>query len=133
MDLRLKLAHALYDCDRMDEAVELLAPAFAAGETLPDLAFALGSAALAAKQPDIAVAALQAAAAARRAPLAMSELAAALRAAGREDDALDAGLRALRDGAAGYRAWITVARILLAKDEAGALLELCRSHAWPTA
>jgi uncharacterized protein (TIGR02466 family) len=124
LDLRLKLASALYECDRMDEAADLLAPVIEAGEASAEANFLFGRAAFAAGRKESGLQALRAASE-TDSVAALTELSRALRASGDLDGALSAAQRALELEPGAVRAFLSLAHVLLARGETAPLSELC--------
>src|SRR5450755_514534 len=94
-DLKVHLARMLYDADEMDEVVELLRPELGHENAVPELLFWLGQAALVTQDDRLALDALRSAAA-KGMPNALGSLAAVLASLGREEEALEVGLEALK-------------------------------------
>jgi len=126
LDLKLRLADALFECDRMAEIVALLRPEIAAGGIDPELNFRFGRAAALVGTLEVAIDPLRIATRANI-PQAAGELARALRRTGRDDEALEIGLSALDLCPSDYRSLQIVARILLARGAAERLMALCGS------
>ncbi|HEV2674714.1 MAG TPA: putative 2OG-Fe(II) oxygenase [Aliidongia sp.] len=126
LDLKLRLADALFHSDRMAEIVVLLAPEIEAGGTDPELNFHFGRAAALVDALDVAILPLRIATCANI-PEAAGELARALRRAGKDDEALETGLSALDLRPSDYRSLQIVARILLARGAEERLMSLCDS------
>jgi uncharacterized protein (TIGR02466 family) len=124
LDLKLRLADALFQCDRMAEIVTLLGPDIESGQADPTLNFHFGRAAALVGAVDAAIGPLRIATHANLAQAA-GELARVLRRAGRDDEALEVGLSALDRSPCDYRSLQIVARILLARGEADRLMTLC--------
>jgi len=124
LDLKLRLADALFQCDRMAEIVTLLGPDIESGRADAALNFQFGRAAALVGAVDAAIGPLRIATHANI-PQAAGELARVLRRAGRDDEALEVGLSALDRSPSDYRSLQIVARILLARGEADRLMTLC--------
>lgn len=123
-DLQLQLAKALFQTDALAELIERFAPGITATDADPELLYHLGLAAAASGDHRLAHDALRAAAKGGYAP-AFGYLAEALRRLGRDDEALDAGLRGLHHLPSDFKALGIVVRTLLERGERERVRALC--------
>ena len=128
LDLLRDLVVALRDDRRWTEIVDLLTPLGRSGGLNPELAFELGSAALALDDPTTALAAFDRAIAGGIVN-AHRQRAYALEALGREDEARAAARTALHENPHDAKALELVAKDMVLRGEAGALTALCQDLA----
>jgi hypothetical protein len=121
--LKLRLARVLHARDSQQEIVDLLAPDVARSDAPPEACFLFGRAAGRVANPEAAIAAL--ARAGDRSDAA-GHLADALYDAGQRDDALACALTTLRRDPDERRSLTVASKVLLARGETRALLDLCR-------
>jgi hypothetical protein len=130
LDLRLRLARALFYADRLAELIAWLEPYVSDDAAAPELLYRLGCAASAVGDELLALSALRRAADSGFTP-AFGYLAEVLLRLGRTDDALNAGLRGLEASPAEFKALAdfkalgVVARILLASGDLCRLWDVC--------
>jgi hypothetical protein len=125
LDLRLKLAEALYDADRIAEARDVIAPAASSANGDGQASYWYGRSVSALGDYEGAIPALQRATTLDVRP-AFGELAHALLHAGREQEALAAAFAGLERTAECARSLTTAARVLGAHGKTQELLDLCR-------
>ena len=123
-DLKVKLALALHKTNQMTELVDWLRPTASDEEADPELLMCLGEAAFAVRDYQLALTALRSAAAKGFTP-ACGRIAETLAHLGRPDEALDAGLEALDRSPRDSKAFSTVARVLLDRNETERTWDLC--------
>jgi tetratricopeptide (TPR) repeat protein len=124
VDLKRRLAKALFQTDQMAEIVERFRTAVADDAADAEFLYYLGRAALVTRDNDVAVAALERATA-KGFGRAYSHLAAALLRLGRADEGLAAALQDLKDTSSDFASLPAVARALLGRGEAERLWALC--------
>jgi hypothetical protein len=123
-ELRTQLAKSLYHAALIGELLDRFGAAAGEPDAGPELLCYVGRGALAAGDAGLAVDALGSSAEQGFAD-AFGPFADALHRAGRHDDALRAGLRALEESASDYAALRVVARTLLARGEQQRLWSVC--------
>jgi uncharacterized protein (TIGR02466 family) len=121
--LRLRLARVLHARDSQQEIIDLLAPAVAAVNAPEEAFFIYGRAAGRLDDPETAIAALRRAGDASEVA---GYLADALLDAGRKDEALACALATLARVPDERRSLTVVSKVLLARGDTRALLDLCR-------
>jgi uncharacterized protein (TIGR02466 family) len=123
-DLKLQLAMALFDADRMAEIVDRLTPLATDNTADPALLYYLGRAALATGDHDLAADALRAAAT-KGFGAAFTYLAQALLKLDRVDEAIEAGLQGAQSASSDFKSLTVVAGVLLKRGQAERLWGLC--------
>jgi len=123
-ELKLQLARALFGSDQTAELIELLKPSLTDDDAPPESLYWLGRAAMARGDDPLALVALRSAAAKGMAE-AFDFLAKVLARLGREDEALDAGLEALKRAPAHLPTLRMVAAALCNRGEIERLWNLC--------
>lgn len=123
-DLKLQFARALFESGQTVELIDLLKPLLTDEDAPPELLFWLGRAAMAHGDDPMALVALRSAAAKRMAN-AFDFLAKVLARLGREDEALDAGLEALKRAPMNSPTLRIVAAALCSRGETERLWNLC--------
>lgn len=123
-ELKLELARALFESDQTVELIDLVKPSLADRDAAPELLYWLGRAALAGGDDALALIALRAAAAGGMAA-ALDFLPKVLVRLGRDDEALDVGLEALKRAPAQFEVLRSVAAVLYNRGEIERLWRLC--------
>jgi tetratricopeptide (TPR) repeat protein len=123
-ELKLELARALFQSDQMVELIDLLKPSLTDQAAAPQLLYWLGRAAIARRDDALALVAFRSAAA-RGLGSAHDFLPKVLARLGRDDEALDAGLEALKRVPAKREALRAVATVLCKRGEVERLWRLC--------
>jgi uncharacterized protein (TIGR02466 family) len=124
VDLKVRLAAALFDAGHTAELIALLGPQLADEHAAPDLLYWLGRAAVVTLDDQLALAALRAAAA-KGSAKALGVLASTLARLGREDEAIEAGIQALTQAPDDSGTLRLLAAALLDRGEAERLWTLC--------
>jgi uncharacterized protein (TIGR02466 family) len=124
VDLKVRLAAALFDAGHAAELIALLGPQLADEHAAPDLLYWLGRAAVATLDDQLALAALRAAAA-KGSAKALDVLASTLARLGRGDEAIEAGMQALTQASDDSGTLRLLAGALLDRGEAERLWTLC--------